>query len=205
MTQGLDQYSVSGTTPSTGGTSVGGKQMIAQTYVAGVSGNLDKVAISVTCTKGAASLRPRVSIYSVVDGKPGQSLGSTIAPTRDVPLSSPVAFSGSSPQVSGSRYAIVVSYPDATSQDGFRWSGAAASSDTSATCQVGTPSGGGVTWSSQPVVCDFQTYVSVSSDMSLGASTPPLTGALSTSDEEVAGDNVQIQGRGPVQSGSTSG
>jgi hypothetical protein len=156
-TQTLDQYSNASSTPSSDGPIVTGKQMLAQTFQAGVSGALEAVAVSVTCTKGAASLRPRVSIYSVVDGAPAQLLGEISVGTKNVAWSTRLPLSPAVPQVAGTTYAIVVSYPSASSTDRFRWSGTS-SSDPAQPCLLGDSA----RWSGLGNVCDFQTFVSLS-------------------------------------------
>jgi hypothetical protein len=169
-TQVLDQSSNSGAVASSAGPEVNGNQAIAQTFQAGISGVLRAVALAVTCKQGAKTLRPRISVHAVVDGKLSQSLGDVTASTRNIAWPAQVTFASGIPQVSGERYAIVVTYPDARSSDRFRWSGSATNNDETQTSLTGVASEGGWSWSSQSGACDFQTYVSDSSstDESLG-------------------------------------
>jgi hypothetical protein len=162
-TQVLDQSSNSETTPSSVGPVVSGDQAIAQIFQAGISGTLQAVAAAVTCMQGAKTLRPHISIYSVVDGNLSQLLGEAAANTRNIAWPSRVTFTSGIPQVSGERYAIVVAYPGARSSDRFRWWGKATSSDETQACLTGVLSGNSWLWSTQSGVCDFQTYVLESS------------------------------------------
>lgn len=151
----LDQSSSSGKA-SSGGVKAPGNRRIAQVFVAGASGKLSSVRISVSYS-GGGNVQPRVSLFSVSDGKPNAALGAVSGDKKDVAFSAPVIFSQAIPLVAGTNYAIVVDYPKGRSSDSFVWT-AQSTNDGARPCFIGD----GTSWSPQDNVCDFAASAGIS-------------------------------------------
>lgn len=178
-----DQSSNSGATASTDGLTAPGNHQLAQLYRAGATGTLLAVRISVNYRGGPRTLRPRVSIHSVVDGKPASAaLGDVTLSTKNIAWSEPVMFSSGVAQTAGDDYAIVVTYSAGQSGDSVRWTGIVSESETERRSLI---SNGG-DWAAQPITCDFQTFVEV-----MAAGAMPSFGAMASDPQSMARAPVQ--------------
>jgi hypothetical protein len=118
----------------------GGERQAAQTFTAGLTGNLDRVEVAVRilalpsppfphCDPGSGII---VGIRKVSAGTPSESLlAITSVPPSSIPtsLSSfvPAVFGTPAPVTAGTQYALVISAPDASCEENYfpyRWGGA---------------------------------------------------------------------------------
>jgi hypothetical protein len=109
---------------------------LAQTYTAGLSGTLVGVSVDVFSSFDSVPLRIDIrdtyfATWTTRDGTPmsayypgGTTLASRLLDGSSAPLDEVIRFTTGAPQVAGTRYAIVVNYPDAEPGTGpGGWSG----------------------------------------------------------------------------------
>lgn len=108
----LDQSFISGDGTSLGANINEGFEFIAQTFTAGVSGELEGIEIDVNTVEHATS-RLNIAIRTAVNQIPTETvLGSVLVDRGDTGLGNLVRFSQTIEIVDGKEYAIVVNYPD---------------------------------------------------------------------------------------------
>lgn len=142
----------------------GNPALSAQTYTAGIDGDLVGVAIDVTALN--TTFVARIQLQSVVGGAPSNVvLGETqAAQGGDLNINTMIPFPTPIPQVAGQQYAIVVNYPDAPPfVDGIinvsSWNGAFDNEYPAGT--FASTFDGGTTWDNldQGFDLHFQTFV----------------------------------------------
>jgi hypothetical protein len=142
---------------------IGGTFSWAQTFTAGISGQLDQVDLLLRRIGDPGDLT--VEVRTVSGGVPSSTVlaSETVAqasvPTGGVPGWVSVALSPAAPSSAGTQYAIVLSAPtaDPIPDNSYSWS--AKSGDPYPAGQALFSTDGGATWGAQPADFAFKTYV----------------------------------------------
>jgi hypothetical protein len=141
---------------------IGGTHWWAQTFTAGISGQLDQVDLLLR--RGGDPGDLTVEVRTVSGGVPSSTVlaSETVAPAS-VPTGAPgwvsVALSPLAPSSAGTQYAIVLSAPSADPFSGNLYFWSAKGGDPYFAGQALLSADGGATWGGQPGDLAFKTYV----------------------------------------------